>query len=78
MVEEQHMRKRPSWWHFVINAEECRKASLQLKNNKASDLDGIQAEHIKNGSLNLYRHIAGLFTGLVSMAVFRETLEKLQ
>ena len=77
MVEEEDMRKRTSWWHFVINAEECRKAFLQLKNNNASDLDGIQAERIKNGSLNLYRHIAGLFTGLVKHGCiprnFRET-----
>ena len=77
MVEEEDMRKRTSRWHFVINGEECGKASLQLKNNKASDLDGIQAEHIKNGSLNLNRHIAGLFTGLVKHGCiprnFRET-----
>ncbi len=75
MVEEEDMRKRTSWWHFVINAEECRKAFLQL--NNASDLDGIQAERIKNGSLNLYRHIAGLFTGLIKHGCiprnFRET-----
>ena len=50
---------------------------MQLKNNKASDLDGIQVEHSKNGSVNLYRHIAGLFTGLVKHGCiprnFRET-----
>ena len=73
MVEEEDIRKEPRGGTF-INAEECRKASLQLKNNKASDLDGIQAEHIKNGSMNLYRQIAGLLTGLVKHDCIPRTL----
>ena len=50
---------------------------MQVKDNKASDLDDIQAEHIRNSSLNLYRDIAGLFTGLIKHGCvpsnFRET-----
>ena len=42
--------ERESWWKFVITTDECRRVALQMKNNKATDADGIQTEHLKNGS----------------------------
>ena len=59
---------------MVITAEECRRASIQLKNNKAVDCDGVQAEHLKHTPESFFIHTAGLYTGIVKHGCIPDNL----
>ena len=65
-----------SWWKFIITAEDCRSAASRLKSGKAADSDGIQAEHLKNGSYHLYCHIAGLCVGILKHGYLPSALRR--
>ena len=64
-AELQADSSRMSWFRWSVKLDECRQAATRLKAGKAAGLDGLQAEHFRFASDELFGHLAWLFRGLL-------------
>ena len=65
-----------SWWNCIITAEECIRASKQLKNGRSVGPDGLQAEHLRRASDEFFVYVAALCTGMLKRGCVPDKLRK--
>ena len=54
-----------SWWNCVVTAEDCFRASKQLKNGRSVGPDELQAEHLRSATDEFFVYAAALCTGIL-------------
>ena len=53
-----------SWFRWSVTLDGCRQAETRLKAGKAAGLDGLQPQHFRFASDELFGHLAWLFSGI--------------